>query len=355
MLFCAGSGFGLLNALLVKLHYFREEVADIMIPGGGIWDGWAERLCCTKIFNRVWTNDGAAERERVARRLWDEGRGKEAVRIVLGDGKVLSDYDSFFLVGDSRFAKAVYYTLAHRGVAPKLSLVEGGIASYIENISQPHHWPDMDSTAEGRLEAMYLFRPPLDRGGSEKPVFRIPMLTECVEGMVAARTIFGEETLPEARYIFLADDTSRLSGASDHLMILDRLGAMVGKENILVRPHPASEEWAPLFRLHGYRVSDSIVPWEVLALMDEQPRRVITAVASHGVITSWLASGKCWPMILFKDLTVISRHWYFDAPVYNDYLQTAKKAVEMDAGGLFLPRNNMELSLIVKYLHREGY
>ena len=93
MLFCAGSGFGLLNALQVKLHYFREEPGDILIPGGEVWDKWAERLGCTGIFNRVWTIDGAAERERTARLLWNEERGKEAVRMVLGDGRMPWAYE----------------------------------------------------------------------------------------------------------------------------------------------------------------------------------------------------------------------------------------------------------------------
>lgn len=355
MLFCAGSGFGLLNALQVKLHYFREEPGDILIPGGEVWDKWAERLGCTGIFNRVWTIDGAAERERTARLLWNEERGKEAVRMVLGDGRIPTEHTSFFLVGDSVFGKAAYYTLAHSGKVPKLSLVEGGIASYIENISQPHHWPDNDRVAEKQLEAMYLYRPQLDRGGSEKPVFRIPVLTECSEAMSAIRAIFGQETLPNARYIFLADDTSRLSGASDHLGILDKLGKMVGKENILVRPHPAVEDWTPLFRLHGYHVLDSSLPWEVLAVMDEQHQRVITAVASHGTMTGWLASGKHWPMLLLKNMSVISRHWYFDAPVYGDYLQAVKRAAEMEGSKLFIPHNCKELSLMVEYLRREGF
>lgn len=355
MLFCVGSGFGLLNALLVKLHYFREDSADILIPGGGVWNRWAEGLCHTGIFNRVWTNDGAAERERVARLLWDEGHEKEAVRMVLGDGEIPTGHKSFFLVGDSRFGKAAYYTLARRGAAPKLSLVEGGIASYIENISQRHHWPEKDQTAEKRLEAMYLYRPLLDQGGSEKPVFRIPQLTEHPEGVAAVRSIFGAETLPGARYIFLADDTSRLPGASDHLGILDKLGAMVGKENILVRPHPTVEEWTPLFRIHGYHVLDSTVPWEVLAALDERPRRVITAIASHGAMTGWLASGKHWPMLLLKNMSVISRHWYFDAPVYNHFLQAVKSAADKDGSELFLPHNAKELSLVVEYLRRGDF
>lgn len=355
MLFCAGSGFGLINALLVKLHYFREEEADILIPGGGVWNTWSERLRSTGIFKWVWTNDGFVGRERESRRLWDNGQKKEAVKMVLGGSEIPTGHESFFLVGDSLLGKAAYYTLARRWTAPKLSLVEGGIASYIENISQQHHWPNMDKMAEMRLEAMYLYRPQLDRGGSGRPAFRIPMLTECAEGMAAVQRIFGEETLPEACYIFLADDTSRLPGASEQIMILDRLSAIAGKKNVLVRPHPAAREWIPLFRLHGYRVLDSNVPWEALVTMDKQPRRIITAVASHGAMTGWFISGKCWPILLMKNMTVISKHWYYDAPVYNDYLTTVRKMAEREGGGLFLPANDKELSLTVEYLRREGY
>lgn len=355
MLFCAGSGFGLLNALQVKLHYFREEPGDILIPGGEVWNKWAEGLCRTGIFDHIWTIDGAEERERAARHLWNEGQGKEAARMVLEGGRMPAGHTSFFLVGDTIFGKAVYYTLAHSGAVQKLSLVEGGVASYIENISQPHHWPDMDRTAEKQLEAMYLYSPQLDRGGSEKPAFQIPKLTKCAAGMAAMKTIFGVETLPDARYIFLADDTSRLSGASDHLVILDKFSAMVGKENILVRPHPAAKEWIPLFRIHGYRVLDSALPWEVLAMMDKQPKRVVVAVASHGATTGWGASGKHWPMLLLKNMSIISRHWYFNAPVYNDYLRTVKLVAGKDGCELFLPHNGNELSLVVDYLRGEGF
>lgn len=355
MLFCAASGLGLINSLLVKFHYFRDKDADIVIPGGGLWDSWAEGLRATGIFKRVLTNNGVVERERAARRTWDSGDKKEAVRKILGNAEIPERPDSFFLAGDSLFGRSLYYSLSHHGTAPKLSLVEGGIASYIENISQKHHWPNMDPIAEKRLEAMYLYRPQLDYGGSGKPAFRIPMLIECAEGMRAVQRIFGKETLPEARFIFLADDTSRLPGASEHLMILDRLCAIVGKENVVVRPHPSAKEWIPLFRLHGYRVLDSDVPWEVLLTLDTQSRRIITTVASHGAMTGWFVSGKCLPILLMKNMTIISRHWYYDAPVYNNYLTAVKKAAEKECGGLFLPSNDKEMSLTIEYLRREGY
>ena len=213
----------------------------------------------------------------------------------------------------------------------------------------------MDPVAENQLEAMYLYRPQLDRGGGEKPAFRIPMLTECAEGMAAVQRIFGEASFPEARYIFLADDTSRLPGASEQIMILDRLSKIVGKENILIRPHPAAEEWIPLFRLHGYRILDSNVPWEALVSLDKQRCRVVVAVASHAAMAGWFATGKCFPILLLKNMSRISRHWYYDAPVYNDYLQATRKAAEKEGGGLFLPANEKELVRIVEYLRREEY
>ena len=83
MLFCAGSGFGLITDLLVKIYYFRDVEANLMIPGGGVWDVWAERLRASGIFKHVWTNDGVAKRERSARRIWDSGKQKEAVRMIL--------------------------------------------------------------------------------------------------------------------------------------------------------------------------------------------------------------------------------------------------------------------------------
>ena len=110
------------------------------------------------------------------------------------------------------------------------------------------------------------------------------------------------------KYIFMFE--SEIYGVTTEMQIsiLNDLANVVGKENIVVKPHPKTDK----VKLKGYKILAGVIPWEVYCLYNNMNEKTIVVMNSTAGFTPNIILGDICRLVFVNDYS------YFDDSSYSD-------------------------------------
>jgi len=109
-----------------------------------------------------------------------------------------------------------------------------------------------------------------------------------------------EENIISDKYIFFEECFSEDLKKNDDIAIVEKIGQIVGKENILIKRHPRNKE--NRFQKIGYNtILNQEIPWEIYELDEKQPQHTLITFSSGAAINfRFLTSRKEKTVLLYK-------------------------------------------------------
>ncbi len=360
LLFACETAVQLINAINIKTHYYPNTPADLILFSSVDLRKYSDNIATLHLFDKIIFSDYNAKQDYdLIMEMPTEKRSLHPEKY----SKMISlreHYTDYFLpVPEGVFQKMIYYSLVKRDLRPVVHIFEEGLATYTENLTlkltnQIDHtlYPLKKRITENVLD-IFLYKPELYCGKADVPILPIPAIKK--EGQFAEWLyyIFGDDTIPDERYIFFNEDFSSSKRVSNDLQLLDAIADVVGRDNIAVKMHPLSSKGEALYRTHGYHTyANDSLPWELYALKPGLENKVLLSVSSNALFVPFTIADKKIYLVSLLDVMRLSRRPHANTAEYRRFLDKFANAVNQDDRIFFSPRNLTELEKIICYLER---
>lgn len=213
----------------------------------------------------------------------------------------------------------------------ELELFEDGIASYSMEMGDFYQVVSKPSGREKKrryacyanAKRIYFFCPERLKWEPPFEVKRLESFAEDKYFVQSLNRVFGYDPQIDPyleKYIFFEEAYRSDGRLVDDMDIVERTAQIVGKEQILIKRHPRSQE--DRFGRLGFSTNVSCgIPWEVIALNICLDEKVIITIASAAAITPYLLLGmKMKAVLLYK--------MFQDAPLKRDVLEVLEAICE---------------------------
>lgn len=216
------------------------------------------------------------------------------------------NYDAFFFAntGLGSAASCIATFLKERDGA-ELCMYEDGFASYgplykgeFDKLFYGNNWKlkllyGIKKPALYYIEKYYVSSPSiLSDWTFPFKIVEIPAMEKDAVGVL--NRIYQYERCRDSydeKYIFFEESYYADQIDVDDISIVNHIGEIVGKENILIKIHPRNSQ--NRFAKLGFHTNmDTSIPWEVIALNIDLKSKVLITIASGSSITSYFVSGK---------------------------------------------------------------
>lgn len=262
----------------------------------------------------------------------------------------------------SPYQVALYYAMVCKQMHPRVHIFEDGAATYTEDLplmiaqSHMHHevFPKKVRLERNIVEIL-LRKPELYSVQDEYTITMLPNISLNNDDLVKIlRSVFGWEELPKQKYIFFAESYVTEQRNLVGVAMLDRIASIVGKKNIVIRPHPKSTpEELSAFSRHGYSIEEGNVMWEVAALNPDITGKVLVTVSSNAVSTPWsVGNFQVFSLYLWK-MNRLRQRRYVELPAFQMYFSKLDRLVNRFHKYQFCPKTGHELNEVIRYIEGE--
>lgn len=364
LLFICDTFYQLLNALNIKLHFFSNIPADLIILKTTNLVAYKEKISDLNVFNKIIVSEYCGNKDNaeifkipIAVRTKYPEKYEHAISF----DRTYTDY--FTPVCQYPYWKMVYYQLVKKGLTPRVHIYEDGATTYTENwfASSKKHI-DHEQYKESQrfynnITDIYMYRPELYSAQNEIFKLPIPLLSiDDTRFVDILKHIFGIFDIPKEKYLFF-NECFNEDGISNDIQILDELAKVVGKNNIAIKMHPRSQKMKFSYCLHGYNIfSDKDTPWEIAPLSSELDDKVLISISSNAMWTPQIiANAKCWAISLENVMKLSTRpHVWQNFHTYQTFMSKVRTVVNKKHTTFFRPNSQLELSQILQYIEGES-
>lgn len=218
--------------------------------------------------------------------------------------QVKKRYDVLLLNNQDGFARVLHERLRRDNRNLKVYLFEDGYSSYYVQGVEWKKLYDFLRRPKQRLktkifnmkplelhiDGQYLYRP--EEVEWEAPFARIGMQEIRMDDEDMRRQLsllfgYDESENYEQPVLFFEESYRREGTNINDVELLEKIADVVGKDNILVKPHPRSSQ--NIFQERGFRtVKASAVPWEVVVMNHpEYARKLLVSICSGSIATPY--------------------------------------------------------------------
>lgn len=359
VLFRCCTFFQLLNAINIKLTLLPDVDADVVLNQSTDFSLLVEPLRQANIFKNIFFSSDTILENRAFRELPDEEKkkiSKSPKKHHIFDLKLTKDYTDFYFAVEDEYCKLLYYYMVEQGMRLKNHLFDESKATYVIKVKNRfeidgmahEYWREKNFLQN--LNEILLYEPDLymaDDLGC--PVNRIPKIDyQDLNTVNLHRSIFGYNELPKEKYIFFEEALfSDLYPISD-MDLLEQLASLVGKEKIVVKPHPRSR--MDRAGLRGYKMfQNSKIPWEITAMLNDLSGKVLVAIASNAALSTKLVFDKPQTAIQLCNMLEVGKH-----AINNQYDNFDSKAIQLlnqEKMCYFKPDTYDHLVEVIKYIN----
>ena len=350
----------LINAMTMK-YYLPDETADIALSAASDFSPFVEGLQQTKLFENIYlSEDNPVQNLEIVERL------KADPKLVKESGELLSrcGYEDKAYTDLYVFALAMvynhllYYHMVAKHGALRIHLVEEGTSSYTLSLQEIADWAEMEmqyrkyfpqkTWLENNLTSVWLYQPELNVAFAEDKVQKIPAMDD-PKLLKMLQKVFGTPSLPKQKYIFFAEPTIEECVNSCSIEILNTIAERVGKENMIVKPHPRMDSF--LFSAAGYSVQgEKQLPWEIYAFDAAVQEKILLTMSSSSIFTSKLRNEHLRiNAIYLQYLEPFPGRFHTIQKNYEKFMKLVDGVFNAEERNLFLPRSHDQLIMALDY------
>jgi len=267
-------------------------------------------------------------------------------------------YDVFLFCNMDTFARLLYEKLRNDNRKIEAYLFEDGYSSYY---AQGVYWKSIydDQTSlktriknkifgihslVPNIKGQYLYRPDESRWKAPFERLKIPKVDMLDSNLVSElNCVFGYEK-SENEYkepvIFFEESFRREGMDIGDVQLVEKISDIIGKENILIKPHPRSID--NVYKKMGYRTIESVgVPWEVIIMNHpELSEKILVSVCSGAIATPYTMFGMRTNSVVLMDLLNIKMEGF-----YKTYFEYMKNVIFLSSPDVFvIPQNIQDLN-----------
>lgn len=331
VLFFAYTPFQCMTSLAIKEQFYKDYDADIMISDSVYRrDIVKQNILKNNLFCNVYYGD--------IRRFFPKSENKmkhECMRVISSfvptyiAGRTGLDnvkYDVFVTTEVNYFTESIYALLRKRNRNITVRLMDEGYSSYTYYFRENYR----PATAKNKIKRL-LFRGPGFLLGrkfitdiADRIYYFAPELllwkdipykicrieVSLIDNYLQkVNLMFGYEDLIKAgllneykeKYIFFEESFFWSVGNQKDVEIIDRIGKIVGKQNLVIKLHPRNQ--INRFQEFGYKTNQTEgIPWELIVMnMDSNVEKVFITFSSGAVLNYKFLMGenKCSSIMLF--------------------------------------------------------
>lgn len=361
LLFTCHTLLQLVNSINIKINYYPNEPADIVLTKQTDFSCCVEALCNTGIFDEVihldWTQQDWTLEKNEAENTKIMQNAKNH-KFALKNGK---KYDHIFtcVLSDS-LGFLFYYQMLEEGIKPTVHLYEDGPlpywGDYIRDGNIDHNVFPKESRILNNIAESLLYEPSLFTNPKEKVSHtQMPKSPEQLERLTPyLYELFGKPELPKEKYIYFDEAFSFDGSNNNDCDLLDFFAAIVGKENIIVKIHPRSSA-NNTYSMRGYKTFiTKDIPWEVFLTLEGIDDKVLIAISSNAAVAPFMMFGKKTKSILLYKISLNLRHLMAcNAAAAFEFFNRIYSNINSDEKQLFIPKTMCELECCIKYIEGE--
>jgi len=354
-LYLCDQTFEFFNILNLQCNKFREIEADILFSDKNKFDDVIENVAETGLFQNIYTIEVKEFENTFYRRKW--GEQFEIVknpRAYLQFPEYENTYTDIWINIDNIHAKLEYYNLTKLGMRPRIHFIQEGVGNYtrVPSLSeQEKKWEKSygELSFSKNIQDNYIYRPSVFSGKDMKNMELPPISVENEEFLRVVEKIYGRQSLPEEKFIFMESSLYDMQIMSNEMELAEMLAAYAEKENFIVKRHPRNkmDRFTPL----GYKVMpETNVPWEVLILENQKEIRekVVCSVFSQTLFSPLDVFGiDARGVMLIKML----RHhvFWYEKKEWQEYINKMVREANQGSMKIYVPESEVELKEAVRY------
>lgn len=351
--------FQLLNAVNIKTTLLKNVKADIMLSKATDFSKFTKGLEAAGIFRNIYISDDtpetyfewrrATKQEQTFMMLYPEKY------VLLPDlGKVYTDF--YIAVADD-YNKLYYYNMVKMGMRPEVHIFEDGLSTYlIDHLEECktdflNHNIYKENAFIKHVSEILLYQPELHVANTHIcPINMIPKINYRKEKTKTMfNDIFGSNSLPEEKYIFLEEAFVWDGISSTDMDLVEFIAKAVGKENLIVKMHPRNN--INRFSKEGYKiVENSKIPWEMTVMNSDLSDKVFITVSSTSAFTAGLVFDKPFRTINLFDLMLLGKNVHVRNPKFREFYDKLLELYNKDELQVFHPTTMNELKEELIYL-----
>ena len=362
VLFLCESVYQLFNAINIKIQLLADEVADLMLTESTDFSRFISSLYESKLFREIYLSPQSVTKN-VAFKGMSEQAKKQLMRTpekFIYDIECLKNCytDMYIAVDNNIYTKLLYYSMVKKGCKPTLHLYEDGIATYINNISLNvgsdflrHELYNNNDRFDKNIIEILLYEPELCCSSNAGiPINQLPKIYPNDSKIKRVLLdIFGANSLPQEKYIFLEEAFVKDRRNSLDVQLLDYIAQMVGKENIVIKIHPRND--INRFTDRGFKViGESLIPWEMTMLESDISEKVFITISSSAAISASLVMGKPCNSIMLYTLMKLSQAPHVRHSNFKSYYAKLNQLLNAEKRYLFTPNTIEELKITLNYI-----
>lgn len=298
LIYCS-TMYNLINAVNILKNKLKSEETDLLIRCATNFTSVIPLIEEMHLFRKIYQVPDQLEHVRTFRdKLSDKERQQigKLQKKFFDYPELETNYQHLYLNVEDVYAKMLYYYLLEGSSHIDIHFYEDGLVSYIENYTArtfydrlPHSYYGKKAFDKNIVEC-FLYEPDLYSGSPlTYPILQLNKLTEENISTNTVRTLFesvyaGRPPLQEP-FVFFAEAFIRKFMTVEDISVLDFIASVVGKENILVKLHPA--EPIDRFTRRGYKVEKATpFPWESQVLCNVTSRKAAISFNSTACISA---------------------------------------------------------------------
>lgn len=294
MLFICNSPFHLLNAINYRLNISPNCDADcILINMFRDAEKTYDNLKKSGLFDHVYYCSDSGNNRKI--QVWESFFPQKYIKNNFPD----------FPLGEKKYKKIVVATYLsvialsicryfnQKGVS--IDFIEDGTGTYVYGLPKMRVSDDLWEKVYCKLfpitpTNVYLYDQSLLQIKPRYPVKDFCKMNKDTNTIAAFNRIYPSVKPIQKEYIFIFESDIYGITTEDQLLILKDLADIVGKQNIVVKPHPKTD----IKLLQDFELLDGSVPWEIYCLNSDMSGKTLAVMNSTAAFT---------PTMIFSDTT----------------------------------------------------
>lgn len=356
--------YHLFNAIQLKLTKLSDEIVDIVLSADTDFQDLEKSLKDSNLFNNVilsnvsnffWCKEFGELKDSV-KSEWFLKKVREGHRL-----PIANQYKHLYIGLDDAYNKFLYYCMIQNieGTMLNVHIYDEGTASYVTSISErlkkdgiPHNYFG-DKSFKFAVKEILLYAPELRIVQDIYPVNNIPKIDRNNQNIKNIfNKIFCYNGFIEEKYVYFESATFQDLKVTMDSYILKIVTNLVGKENIVVKLHPRTQN--DRFTRRGYNVMPrESVPWEIYMLNENVENKIFISNSSTSALTAKTIFNVTVPTINLFRLDFLEETLYTRQKNFPKVYKMQEEIFNEKRKCFFAPKNEKELERIIRFLERE--
>lgn len=311
-LFLCNTVYQVLVAVWFRYSELHTEGADIIISDHmNGYENIAKNIAKTKIFDHVYTvrssdyvksltkyNNRA---QRALYKLFPETEIKNYI-------KLNKKYNALFIGNVDKFSALLFASMSKKEKV-SLNVFEDGVSTYsklFESFYSSRRPPKNKLKffllcklcsihyIYPNVKCFYVFKKAMMQWKPDCEVRQLKPIACDTEFKKIINKIFDYNNVTDdydKKYIFFEESFYADSGYMEDMLLVEKIAAIIGKENMMIKIHPRNPE--NRFEKSGYKTNqNTAVPWEVILLNNDFSGKVLMTIGSASIITPYILFNK---------------------------------------------------------------